>query len=475
MKSGKVFLVGAGCGAGACTVRGVDLLRRCDCVVYDSLLDESLLEYCRPTCRKIFVGKRAGTESVSQEQIGELLQRCAETYPLTVRLKGGDPFVFGRGGEEWEVLAAAGVECQSVPGVTSAVAAAELAGIPLTLRGVSRGFRVIAAHTAEGIPDFTPYARDSDTLVFLMAKGAAAKIAEDLQAGGMRADRPAAVISCAGSPEFAVRRGTLAELAHLAQLPAPLVILVGEVCAHDLAGGAPSVLVTGTADHVSRVCARLSGLGVRAVGCPYLIRHPLPFDFIFSELEKFTWLVFTSAGGVCLFFERAKALRVDWRAFGNKRFAAIGAHTADSLAKYGFLADLMPNEYTAKGLKEALCAAGAEGERVLLLRASSGSAALDPVGVRVDLYQTRPDPALLSAAAASLLHVRAVTFGSASGVRALLDFVDLPAGVRSVCVGEETAKELAARGFAPVVCARPGADELAAAVCAVLEEKECND
>ena len=169
----RVILVGAGCGEGLITVRGAELLRRADCVVYDALLDEALLSLVPPHCKTIPVGKRAGAHAMTQEEIDALLVRCANEYPLTVRLKGGDPFVFGRGGEELAALARAGVACGVVPGVTSAVAAAELAGIPLTHRGVARSFTVVTARTKEGIADTARYASAGDTLVFLMAKCAA--------------------------------------------------------------------------------------------------------------------------------------------------------------------------------------------------------------------------------------------------------------------------------------------------------------
>ena len=151
----RVALVGAGCGRGALTLRGAQLLAACACVVYDSLLDEELLSLVPEGCEKIYVGKRAGAHSLAQEEICALLAECAQKYPLTVRLKGGDPFVFGRGGEELSALLQAGVRCEMVPGVTSAVAAAERFGIPVTHRALARGFTVLTAHTREGVPDFT--------------------------------------------------------------------------------------------------------------------------------------------------------------------------------------------------------------------------------------------------------------------------------------------------------------------------------
>ena len=159
----RVVLVGAGCGEGMITLRGAQLLRRADCIVYDALLDEGLLNLAPPRCEKICVGKRAGAHSMTQAEINALLVACGKKYPLTVRLKGGDPFVFGRGGEELSALLKAGVRCEMVPGVTSAVAAAERFGIPVTHRALARGFTVLTAHTKEGVPDFTRFAASRHT------------------------------------------------------------------------------------------------------------------------------------------------------------------------------------------------------------------------------------------------------------------------------------------------------------------------
>ena len=181
----RVALVGAGCGLSTLTLRAAQLLSACACVVYDSLLDEETLRLVPETCEKIFVGKRAGAHSLPQEEINALLIECAKKYPLTVRLKGGDPFVFGRGGEELAALQTAGIPCEVVAGITSCVAAAERFGIPVTHRGAAQSFTVLTAHTREGVPDFSHLADNRVTLVFLMAKAAAEKIQSDLLQGGM--------------------------------------------------------------------------------------------------------------------------------------------------------------------------------------------------------------------------------------------------------------------------------------------------
>ena len=473
-----VALVGAGCGAGTLTLRGAELLRRCDCVVYDSLLDEDLLSLVRADCEKIFVGKRAGAHAAKQEEINAILLECAARHRLTVRLKGGDPFVFGRGGEELAALAAAGVRCASVPGVTSAVAAAEYAGVPVTHRGVAQSFRVITAHIASG-EVFVPEPRRGETLVFLMAKARAAFIAQALIGKGMPADMPAALFSAAGTPAARTVFCRLADVAlRASQLDAPLTLAVGQVCERGLLGdnfarcfARSAAVVTGTPAHVRKVCAALDARGIAAVACAVLRVCPLDFDFVFERLGQFDVLAFTSPNGVEVFFERARARGTDWRAFGGKTFAALGSETAAILLSYGFHADILPDVHTAAALAAAL--AGTDAARTALLRAENGNPVLLSVGTQISLYRTETDAQAVRRAAKALASAQFVTFGSAGGARALLEACPLPLSVRPVCIGRETAKELTARGYRPAVADAHTAEALADAVAR--EEELCND
>ena len=478
----RVILVGAGCGEGLITVRGAELLRRADCVVYDALLDEALLSLVPPHCKTIPVGKRAGAHAMTQEEIDALLVRCANEYPLTVRLKGGDPFVFGRGGEELAALARAGVACGVVPGVTSAVAAAELAGIPLTHRGVARSFTVVTARTKEGIADTARYASAGDTLVFLMAKGAAEDIAEGLIAGGRPPQTPAALLSEAGTPRAQTRRCPLSELGRIArEMQAPLTAVVGEVCREGLLGepweralaGGARVAVVGTPDHVARVSEALFSRGLTPLPCVVGRIVPLPFDAFFERLGDHDWLAFTSANGVDVFFDRMVQKKVDVRRFSYHKFAAVGEHTARRLAMHGVQADLVPSVRTTQALAEALQNA-APRERVAMLCAAAGNVCLDEAGVRYPLYEIVYEEHMLARAAEAIRHAAYVTFGSAGGANALLSYAPLPDGVRPVCIGTETAKALTARGYAPAVAALPGAEELADAVVSLQKENVCN-
>lgn len=472
-----VYLVGAGCGEGSLTLRGAELIGACDCLVYDSLIDEEILRLAKPSCRKIFAGKRAGAHGMSQEEINALLAECAAKYPCTVRLKGGDPFVFGRGGEELLALKRAGVYAECVPGVTGAVAAAELFGIPVTHRGLSRGFRVVAAHTEEGEADFTRYAKEEDTLVFLMAKAAAESIARGLIGGGMREDTPAAVISRAGFADGAAARCLLKDIGKEAEkLPAPMTVVVGGVCAFGagLPENAPRAVATGTKAHVSRVLPLMRAAGFRAAGLCHLAVRQRDFDAFFAQISAFDWLVFTSANGVRVFFERVREKGIDLRVFGNKKFAVIGGATAEALGKFGFHADVMPKNYTAEALAEALKARGADKEKTALLRASQGSPALSGAGVQFDLYETISDELALARADRALEGAQFITFSSAGGVRALLDRCALPKGALPVAIGEETARALRERGYAPIVAENASAEALVRAMAAQ-KEKTCRD
>ena len=243
--AGKVYLVGAGCGgADLITVRGLRLLERCDAVVYDGLLDTALLDAARPQAERIYAGKRRGRHSMAQEEINALLIEKAREGKTVVRLKGGDPFVFGRGGEEALALQAAGVDWEYVPGVTSAVAAPGGAGLPVTHRGLSRSFHVVTAHTADtagGLPEeldrLAGLAGEGGTLVFLMGLSRLGKLARRLVEAGLPPETPAAVISGENAPRPMAVRGTLeniAERAREANVEAPAVIVVGGTAGLDL-------------------------------------------------------------------------------------------------------------------------------------------------------------------------------------------------------------------------------------------------
>ena len=239
---GTVYLVGAGCGqADLITVRGLKLLQTCDAIVYDDLIAPELLDSVPQTAQRIYMGKREGRHSASQDEICAKLAELAQVCRRVVRLKGGDPFVFGRGGEEALALQAAGVPFELVPGITSAIAIPELAGIPVTHRGVSQSFHVITAHTADtpdGLPAYLDdLARLPGTLVFLMGLSRLEALAGRLMEVGMAQNTPAAVLSGGNAPHRATVRGTLGDIAEKtrsAGVQPPAVIVVGDAASLEL-------------------------------------------------------------------------------------------------------------------------------------------------------------------------------------------------------------------------------------------------
>ena len=217
-KLGKVYLTGAGCGgAELLTLRARELISACDCLVYDDLIDEGILALAPPEAELVHVGKRAGRHSMRQEEINRVLVECAGRFAKVVRLKGGDPFVFGRGGEEFLALNAAGIECETVPGISSAIAIPELAGIPVTHRGLARSFHVVTAHTAgDGLPeDIDELAKLGGTLVFLMGLGRLEQLAAALIGAGMDPATPAAVVSGGNAKKPACVRAPILDIACL--------------------------------------------------------------------------------------------------------------------------------------------------------------------------------------------------------------------------------------------------------------------
>lgn len=277
--SGRVIIAGAGCGDyDLITMRGYEALKSCDVVIYDSLIDSRLLDFCKDGAEKICVGKRAGRHSSTQEEINTLLVEKAAEGGVVLRLKGGDPFVFGRGGEEITALKAAGIPYSLIPGVTSSVAVPELAGIPVSHRGLSRSFHVITGHTANDLlPEhFESYAKCGGTLIFLMGLRNLPEIAGRLIENGMGENTPAAVISKGATPEQRAVKGCLGDIAEKVKredLPAPAVIIVGETAGLDLSPTylpplyGVSVAVTATKGLSRRLIKSLNALGAYAHRC----------------------------------------------------------------------------------------------------------------------------------------------------------------------------------------------------------------
>ena len=380
--SGSVSLVGAGPGdPGLITVAGRERLRRADVVVYDRLAHPALVAEAPADAERIYVGKASADHAVPQDEIGRLLVDRARAGKRVVRLKGGDPFVFGRGGEEADDLVAAGVEFDVVPGITSAIAVPAYAGIPITHRDAASSFAVVTGHEAPGKPasriDWAALATGVDTLVFLMGRRALAEIAAQLIAEGRDPATPAAAIEWGTTPRQRTVAAPLSELADAAEAAAlspPTVIVVGDVVAlrerlrwyDDRPLFGKRVLVTRTRAQAGKLSSALWDAGAEPIEFPAIEivpRDPAPAVAAATRLAAgdYDWAVFTSANGVDAFWRAVEAAGLDARAFGGVRLAAIGPATVDALAAHGLRTDVVPGSLRRRGAGRGAGAGGRGG------------------------------------------------------------------------------------------------------------------
>jgi uroporphyrinogen III methyltransferase/synthase len=434
-----VHLVGAGPGdPGLLTVRGAEVLGRADVVVYDRLSVAALLDLAPAHALRISVGKQPGGASTPQEEINRLLVEHGRSGREVVRLKGGDPFVFARGGEEARALRDAGVDFEIVPGITSAIAAPAYAGIPVTLRHSSTSFTVVTGHEdpvsgEEGTVDWEAVAKVGGTIVILMGVARLRAIAERLIAGGRSPDTPAAAVRWGTRPEQRTVRATLGTLADH-DLAAPSTIVIGQVAAEELTWFeerplfGKTVVVTRPESQASTLADALRDEGAEVVVLPVIeIEEPADGGSALADalahVQDYDWLVLTSANGA----QRVLDGLTDARALGGVSVAAIGPGTAAALAKGNIRADLVPERFVAEGLLEAFPPPPEGGGRVLLARAAVARNTL-PIGLReagwevdvVEAYQTvpaTPGAGLLDEAAAADI----VTFTSSSTVERFLE------------------------------------------------------
>lgn len=473
MNRGEVYIIGAGCGSmELITLRGLERLRSCDAVVYDDLIDEALLDLVPEGSECIYMGKRSGKHSAAQEEISNTLVELALSGKRVARLKGGDPFVFGRGGEEVLALQKAGVAFEVIPGISSSIAIPALAGIPVTHRGLSRSFHVITAHCADGdaLPeDLKHLAALHGTLVFLMGLGKLERLAEGLMAEGRPSGTPAAVISGGNSPNPAAVRGMLGDIAQLsrrAEIKPPAVIVVGPAAAMELNKGAVwralegiKVGITGTDSITSKLSTALRQEGARPVLVERSEVMELPIGY---DIEKLCdggchWLVFTSANGVRIFLKQLREQRCDLRRLHKCKFAVIGRATGELLEEQGIFPELCPEEFTSEALAEALSKKVCADEDVILLRARNGAEILprklseERIKLSdIALYDLSPDESITQHHRRRLENLNYLTFSSAEGVKLFMQqYGSIPDGVTCVCIGKVCAKALAE------VCEKP--------------------
>ncbi len=480
--SAKVYLVGAGPGdPGLITVKGKACIEKADVIIYDYLASPALLRHSDGKAEMIYVGKKGGDHTLSQDGINDLIVQKAKSGLTVTRLKGGDPFIFGRGGEEAEVLVRAGIDFEIVPGVTSAIAAPAYAGIPLTHRKFTSTVAFITGHED---PDkdgsninWPSLAQGIGTLVFLMGVKNLPEIVRQLISNGKSPDTPAALVRWGTTAHQETVTGTLSNIVERVKerkLKAPAIIVVGDVVGlreqmkwfekRPLLG--KKIVVTRAREQASDLVQNLSEMGADVLECPTI--KIVPSDDLSSlkaaveRLITYDWIVFTSVNGVKYFFEYLFENGLDARALGHIKTAAIGPATARMLLGFGLQTDIIPETYRAESVVEAFSGQNMAGRRVLLPRAGGARTVLPrelkKMGADVDeviTYQAVQDnqnvDILLENLQNSLVHM--VTFTSSSTVknfRALLDdqlVSRLMEGVTVACIGPITADTAKESGF----------------------------
>ena len=477
--AGKVYLVGAGPGdPGLITARGQYLVETADVVVHDRLVDERLLARARPDAEVIDAGKSPGSERNRQADINALLISKASEGRSVVRLKGGDPFVFGRGGEEALELASAGIPYEVVPGITSAVAAPAYAGIPVTHRGMASMVTVVTGSEdpdkPESAVDWTSLASHTGTLVVLMGWKTLPGIVESLLSNGRSPHTPAALVQWGTSPRqksVSADLGSIVEQGRSVGIGSPVVAVIGDVATlgerlswfdnRPLFG--KRILITRTRPQAGRLSAILAERGALPVEVPAIKIEPLEdyaeLDGHLQRLGDYDWTILSSENNVQIVFGRLKEMGLDARAFHGTQVVALGPATARALGDRGIHADLVPRRYVSEGVIEAMSEIGVSDASVFLPRSSAGResmvdglAALGADVTQVPAY--RPVPAVESR---ELIRealeegVDAVTFTSSSTVRSLIDLLDGDvgrlSGVKVACIGSITAGTAAEHGL----------------------------
>jgi uroporphyrinogen III methyltransferase/synthase len=485
VKPGKVYLVGAGPGdPGLITVRGRDLLGRAEVLVYDHLASKKLLKYVPATAELIYAGKKGNIHhALTQDEINQLLVDRAKAGRLVIRLKGGDPFIFGRGGEEIQELVAAGIPFEAVPGVTSASAAATYAGIPITHRDFTSSVAFITGHE-DPTRENSRIAWDKistgiGTLVFYMGIKNLPFITESLMANGRAPETPVAVIRWASTPEQHSVVGTLATIVERvteAKITPPALVVVGEVVGlrdtlnwfekKPLFG--KKVLVTRTRDQASELVNLLEEEGAECLeGSTIALVPPdswAELDAALANLAAYDWLLFTSINAIAFFFKRLLENKLDARDLKGPKIGVVGTATAEVLRNYGIQADLLPVEFTGEGLAEALLAEGVAGKKILLPRALEAREVLveklttgGAVVTVAPVYKNvRPEGYGEIRAALEKKVIDVVTFTSSSTVTNFLEMLEIKdqaefdrllGGVKVAVIGPITAKTALKRGL----------------------------
>ena len=487
MTVGKVYLIGAGPGdIKLITVKGLECIQKADVIVYVRLANPRLLSYRRPDAELIYVGKSPDRHTLTQDEINKVLVEEGLKGKVVARLKGGDPYVFGRGGEEGEELRKAGVPFEEVPGITSAISVPAYAGIPITHRDFTASFTVVTGHEEPGKEtsniNWPRLAQDPGTLVFLMGVGNLPQIVENLVKHGKDAQTPIALIRWGTRPEQRVVTGVLSnivEVVEKAGIKSPAIIIIGQVVTlrdtlrwfEDKPLFGKRVLVTRSREQASVLSEKLENLGAEAWEYPTIkIQDPddlAALDNAVAHAGDYSWIIFTSVNGVKAFFQRLKAQKLDIRTLKDAKICAIGPKTAEALEERGLLVDVMPEVFRAEAVIEALKDRIQTGDKVLLPRADLARQvlvdSLQQLGADVHeviAYQTvladeTDTQLLLEKLQAGEIHV--VTFTSSSTVTNFLKLIgdhrDLLQGITMAYIGPVTAETAEKNGLKVDICA----------------------
>ena len=451
VNKGMVYLVGAGPGdEDLLTRKGLRLLREADVVVYDNLASSSLLNEVRDDAELIYAGKRSSNHHLKQYETNELLVKLALEGKNVVRLKGGDPYIFGRGGEEGQELREAGVDFEVVPGISSSYSVPAYCGIPVTHRDFASSFHVITGHEGNhkngvSVLNYETLAKEEGTLIFLMGLKNLPNIVASLIENGKDPATPVGVLQEGTTARQRVATGTLADIVEVVKregIKTPAITVVGDVVGLrqvlDWYGHKPlsgkSVLITGTTSMVDRLSPILKEEGAEAISFSLIRteRMRLPeLDVALKEIDKYNWIVFTSANGVECFFEEMQEIRKDIRDLAHVRFAVIGDGTRKALEAHGIFCDFIPTAYSSKDMAEAMIPHIGKDENVLLLRAEEANRvlpdALEEAGIShtcISLYHTVTDERKADELNRLIKMVDYVTFASSSAVRAFVSMVD---------------------------------------------------
>jgi len=473
--TGKVYLIGAGPGdPGLITVKGLECVKKADVIIYDYLANERLLDQRRPDAELVYVGKQGGKHTLPQEEINKLIVQKATEGKIVARLKGGDPFIFGRGGEEAEDLVDSGIPFEVVPGVTAATAVPTYAGIPLTHRDHTASVAFVTGHEDPTKPEskvhWDKISTGIGTLVFFMGMKNLKNIVENLVAHGRNAETPVALIQWGTRTDQRVVTGTLKDIVRKvddAKLGPPAIIIVGEVVklrqklnwyeSKPLFG--KRVVVTRSRDQASVFAEMLIDRGATTIEFPTIDVVPpaswAELDSAIRGIETFDWIIFTSANAVKFFMERLRSLGKDLRILKGVNICTVGPKTAESLESYGLRADLIPSEFKAEGVLAALGGTKVKGKKILVPRAKKARE-LIPDKLREQGAEVTVATAYENVRPASDVErvrkmfeghkISAVTFTSSSTVHNFVEilgqkeYIKMIEGVKVACIGPVTAK-----------------------------------